>query len=416
MSITSEQIHAWINDHWHLDLTLGEWWGRLADDGYAFPTWPAGLGGLGASGRDALIVSSALSEAGVIGPPTGNGPSMGGPTVIEHGTDVQLDRFVRPMVRGRESWAQLFSEPGAGSDLAGLATRAELDGDEYVVNGQKVWNSFADVSEWGMLLARTNPDVPKHRGITFMMLPMDQPGVEVRPLVQMNGVADFCEVFMTDARVPVANVIGEPGDGWNVARTTLAHERSNAGGGRARGIVTFGGGAKSGNLDQTVGELMERARRRAVDRSRRDEVLLSSKNLLRLAGEVGALDDPVLRDRLMRYHADNQVYTWTGRRARDNARSGRPGPESSTMKLQLALLANASRDLSLALLGAAGMLSGDDAPEHGRYQMAALSSPAASLGGGTNEIQRNIIGERTLGLPREPAVDADLPFRDLRRS
>jgi alkylation response protein AidB-like acyl-CoA dehydrogenase len=410
------EVSAWVEENWRLDLTLSEWWDLLVDAGFAFPTWPVGLGGQGGTAADERTVLTALSAAGVIGPPTGNGPSMGAPTVIAHGTHEQQQRFVAPLARGREAWAQLFSEPGAGSDLASLATSAVLDGDEYVINGQKVWNSFANLSEWGMLLARTDVEVPKHRGITFMMIDMDQPGVEVRPLVQMNGVAEFCEVFLTDARVPVANVIGQPGEGWNVARTTLAYERSNAGSGRARGVVNVGAGAKAGNLDRAVGDLLEEARRRSEDRSRRHEVLLSARTIMELARELGVARDPVVRDRLMRYYIDNQVYTWTGRRSRDNAKSGRPGPEGSTMKLQLALLAHQSRDLSLSLLGAEGMVVGEDAREHGRVQMAALSSFAASLGGGTNEIQRNIIGERTLGLPREPAVDAEVPFRLLRRS
>jgi alkylation response protein AidB-like acyl-CoA dehydrogenase len=320
------------------------------------------------------------------------------------------------MARGREVWAQLFSEPGAGSDLAGLATTAVLDGDEYVVNGQKVWNSFANVSEWGMLLARTDVDVPKHRGITYMMIDLRQPGVEVRPLVQMNGIAEFCEVFLTDARVPLENVIGSPGDGWNVARTTLAYERAGAGSGRVRGVVSVAAGSKGGNLHRTVGEIVDAASLHTGQRSQRNEVLLSAQVLVELAQRLGVASDPVLRQRLARYHANSQVYRWTGQRGRDNAKSGRPGTESSTMKLQLALLANECRDLSLAMLGAGGMLMGDEAVDRGRVQMAALSSPAASLGGGTNEIQRNIIGERTLGLPKEPAVDTDVPFRALRRS
>ncbi len=416
MSITTDEVRAWIAENWDTDLTLGAWWDRLADAGFAFPAWPAGFGGRGATAAEARTISGALSAAGVIGPPAGNGPSMGGPTVLAHGTPDQHERFVAPMARGREAWAQLFSEPGAGSDLASLATRAELDGDEYVITGQKVWNSFADLSEWGMLLARTNPDVPKHRGISFMMLPMDQPGVEVRPLVQMNGIAEFCEVFMTEARVPVANVIGDVGDGWNVARTTLAHERSNAGGGRARGVVSVGAGGKAGNLDRTVGELTELAAHGTDSHAQRNEVLLSARTHIALARELGITADPVVRDRLVQYYVENQVYSWTGLRSRDNAKSGRPGPEGSTMKLQLALLAHRSRDLSLSMLGAHGMLAGDDAHAGGRYHMAALSSFAASMGGGTNEIQRNIIGERTLGLPREPADDRDIPFRELRRS
>jgi alkylation response protein AidB-like acyl-CoA dehydrogenase len=409
-------VQTWIRENWQLELTLAEWWDRLADAGYAFPTWPAGFGGSSASAAEARIVASALASAGVIGPPTGNGPNMGGPTVLAHGTDEQKKRFVEPMARGREVWAQLFSEPGAGSDLAGLSTSAVLDGDEYVVNGQKVWNSFADVSEWGMLLARTDPDVPKHLGITYMMIALDQPGVEVRPLVQMNGIAEFCEVFMTDARVPVENVIGQPGDGWNVARTTLAYERAGAGSGRLRGVVSVSAGSKSGNLGRTVGEILDDASRHTAQRSQRNEVLLSARTLVELAQRLGVERDAVLRQRLARYHANSQVYRWTGQRGRDNAKSGRPGPESSTMKLQLAMLANEARDLSLALLGASGMLMGHDTIDNGRAQMAALSSPAASLGGGTNEIQRNIIGERTLGLPKEPAVDRDVPFRELRRS
>ena len=247
--IDSNDLQQWITSNWSVEMTLAEWWDRLADAGLAFPTWPSGLGGRGASSRDAMAVSSALSAAMVVGPPTGNGPNMGAPTLLAHATPEQQQRFLAPLARGREVWAQLFSEPGAGSDLASLATSAVLDGEEYVINGQKVWNSFADVSKWGMLLARTDLDVPKHRGITFMMIDMEQPGVEVRPLVQMNGVAEFCEVFFSDARVSVSDVIGAPGDGWNVARTTLAFERAGAGSGRASGLVTIGAGAKAGNLD-----------------------------------------------------------------------------------------------------------------------------------------------------------------------
>jgi alkylation response protein AidB-like acyl-CoA dehydrogenase len=341
---------------------------------------------------------------------------MGSPTILEHGTEEQKRRFVTPAVRGQEAWAQLFSEPGAGSDLASLATNAVLDGSEYIVEGQKVWNSFADISGWGMLLARTDWDVPKHKGITFMMIDMDQPGVEVRPLVQMNGTADFCEVFLNEARVPVENVIGEAGDGWRVARTTLAFERSGISSGRARGFLHVQPGQKAGNLERPVGELKEIARRVARDSTRRGEVLLNTRSMIKLAEETGAAKSAAVRDRLMRYYVNSQVYKWTGQRSRDNLKFGRPGPESSTLKVQLAMLAHESRDLSMSILGAQGMLIGEETLDRGRVQMAALSSFAASLGGGTNEIQRNIIGERTLGLPREPVLDSDLAFRDLRRS
>ena len=408
----------WIEANWRPDLTLGDWWDRLFDAGYAFPAWPAGLGGSGAGPAEVRAVSGALASAGVIGPPAGNGPNMGGPTVLAHGTREQQDRFVAPMGRGRHQWCQLFSEPGAGSDLASLATRADRDGDELVITGQKVWNSRANVSEWGMLLARTDPDVPKHRGLTFVMIDMRQPGVEVRPLVQMDGAADFCEVFLTEARAKVADVIGDIGDGWNVARTTLLNERASAAAGRSRGLVTLAAGSIEGKLDRPVGELVEESRQALADPTKRVELLLSARTMLALAKERGVDGEPVARDRLMRYHVHSEVYRLNGQRARDVARAknGQTAPDGSMLKLDLAMLAHESRDLSLGLVGAEGMLAGDSAREHGRVQRAALSSFVPSLGGGTNEIQRNIIGERTLGLPREPGNDNDVAFRDLRRS
>jgi alkylation response protein AidB-like acyl-CoA dehydrogenase len=415
---TAEAVQAWVDATWRVDRTLGDWWDQLFDAGYAYPAWPAGLGGSGAGTADVRAVSAVLAASGVIGPPAGNGPNMGGPTLLTHGTRDQQDRFVAPMGRGRHQWCQLFSEPGAGSDLASLATRAELDGDELVVTGQKVWNSKADVSEWGMLLARTDPDVPKHRGLTFVMLDMRQPGVEVRPLVQMNGGAEFCEVFLTEARAKLGDVIGGLGEGWNVARTTLVNERASAAAGRGRGLVTVAAGGLEGQLDRPVGELIEDSRRAQADPTKRAELLLSARSMIALAREHGVTGDAVLRDRLVRYHVHSEVYRLNGQRARDLARagSGRTGPDGSMMKLDLAMLAHESRDLSLTTIGAEGMLAGDSAREHGRVQRAALSSFVPSLGGGTNEIQRNIIGERTLGLPREPGSDSDVPFRSLRRS
>jgi alkylation response protein AidB-like acyl-CoA dehydrogenase len=407
---------AWIDANWELDLTLAEWWDRLFDSGYAFPIWPVGLGGFGASGAQARAVSTALAAKGVVGPPTGLGPNLGGPTLLAHGTPEQQHRLLEPMARGRTQWCQLFSEPGAGSDLASLATRAERDGDEFVITGQKVWNSKADESDWGMLLARTDLDQPKHRGMTFMLLDMHQPGVEARRLVQMNGAAEFCEVFITEARAKVGDVIGAIDDGWNVARTTLASERAMAAAGRGRGMVTVDAGTAGGNLDRTVAEVIEASKRAMADTTRRVEVLLNWRTMLAVAREFGVTDDPVLRDRLVRYFTHSEVYRFNGQRARDWVKSGKPGPDGSMMKLDLAMMAHEARDLSLAILGAEGMLNGESARDHARVQRAALSAFAPSFGGGTNEIQRNIIGERTLGLPREPGNDNDIAFRDLRRS
>ena len=408
-------VSDWIAATWDDSMLLGDWWGALADAGYAFPTWPAGLGGLGATRREARTIAAALAAAEVIGPPDGNGPNMGVPTLLAHGTVAQQARFVRPVAGGRQAWCQLFSEPGAGSDLAGLGTRAVRDGDEFVITGQKVWSSFAQGSDWGMLLTRTNPDVPKHRGISWMMIEMEQPGIEVRPLVQMNGAAEFCEVFLDEARARATDVIGEVDDGWTVAKSTLAHERSAVTAGRNRPLVTVPAGPLGGNLDRPVGEILAAVRARRARPRRRGEVLLGSRTIIELAQELGLDRDPNVRQELARYHAHSEVYRLTNQRVSDNTKRGRVGPEVSIGKLALALLAHRSRDLSMALLGAEGMLVGPGTYQDGRVQQAALSSHVPSIGGGTNEIQRNIIGERTLGLPREPSVDEDMPFRDLRK-
>lgn len=415
-----ELVAEWLDSNWSLEITLAEWWSRLARAGFSQPTWPTGVGGLGASVAQGRAVMQSLAQRGVIAPPTGNGPAMGGPTVIAHGTPDQRTRFVLPLATGRSAWCQLFSEPGAGSDLASLGTRAERDGDEFVINGQKVWNSAADVSDLGMLLARTDADVPKHRGISFIMIDMNQPGVEVRPLVQMNGASEFCEVFFTDARARVADVIGDLHDGWKVARTTLLFERANAGGSKTRGVVTVTAGPGGGNLDRTTGELLAEARESAAksprDSHRRGEVLLNSRAMIKLARDLGRHEEPIVRQKLMRYFLDSEVYRLNNQRSRDLSRTKQAGPDGSMLKLQLALLAHHSRDLSLDLLGAEGTVAGPDSREGGRYVHTALSSPIPSLGGGTNEIQRNIIGERNLGLPREPSNDSEVPFRELRRS
>jgi alkylation response protein AidB-like acyl-CoA dehydrogenase len=412
----SADVRAWIAEHWNLHLTLREWWQRLADAGLAFPTWPTGFGGRSLRPSSAREILVALGAAGVVGPPTGNAPNMGAPTILAHGTDEQKERFVKPVANGTASWAQLFSEPGAGSDLAGLSTRAERDGDEFVITGQKVWNSSADTSEWGMLLARTNPDVPKHAGITWMMIDMRQPGVEVRPLVQMNGGAEFCEVFLTEARVPVANVIGAIDDGWNVARTTLTFERGSVGQLYPKGLFQARSGVISGQLDKPVGEIIEIARRAAADPNRRFDIMIGSKSMIRLAQEMRRAGDPVVRQKVADYWIRSEVHRLTGLRSRDNSKTGRAGPEGSIMKLSTAMLAHLSRDISLSVLGAEGMLMGKDARDNGRVQRAGISAHAPSLGGGTNEIQRNIIGERVLGLPREPNDDADVPFRLIRHA
>jgi len=417
MTEVSARAHAraWVEESWDLDLTLREWWWRLAEAGWAFPTWPRGYGGQGLNPAEAREVSEVLAGAGTVAPPGGLGQMMGGPVIIEHGTDAQKDRWLLALASGRESWCQLFSEPGAGSDLASLQTRAIRDGDVWIVNGQKVWTSGARTADRGMLVARTDPDSPKHKGVTYFIFDMDQPGVEVRPLKQMDGGATFNEVFFTDAVVPHDQVVGSVNNGWMVAVSTLAYERQGIGGGRSAGGIMAGGpGEKNEVLDRKVGDLIQASQRTQGEQAAM-MAAQSSGALADLARSFGRQDDPVIRQRLMRMRVQSETHRINGARARAAAQAGRmPGPEVSTGKLISSSLGRQARDLSLEIEGPHGMLVGPDAPEDGRYQQMGLRVQSGSIAGGTDEIQRNIIGERVLGLPREPQVDREQPFRDLK--
>jgi len=414
----SDEVREWLARTWDDDLTLRDWWSRLASAGWAFPSWPAGHGGRDLPPAAARDVAQALGEAGAIGPPGGLGQMMGGPVVIEHGTEEQQDNWLLPLASGRESWCQLFSEPGAGSDLASLQTRAVRDGDVWVVNGQKVWTTGARTADRGMLVARTDPDSPKHKGITYFIIDMDQPGVDVRPLKQMDGGATFNEVFFSDAVVPHENIVGSANNGWAVAVSTLAYERQGIGGGGGgggrRGIGAGAPGEKNGMLDRKVGELKQAASRRQGEQAAA-AAAQSFDAIVRLARSHGRTADPIVRQRLAAMRSMSEAHRMSGLRGRAAAQAGRmPGPEVSTGKLVTSSLGRQARDISLAVEGAHGMLMGEDAPERGRFQQMALRIQSGSIAGGTDEIQRNIIGERVLGLPREPQIDRDVPFRELR--
>ncbi|HZP29055.1 MAG TPA: acyl-CoA dehydrogenase family protein [Acidimicrobiia bacterium] len=394
------EVREWLAENWSRDLTVREWWRRLADARLTAPAWPEPYG-RGYPAALARIVTEELARAQVIAPPAGAvALRLAGPTILDHGTPAQQERYLPPMLRGEESWCQLFSEPGAGSDLPSLATRAVRDGDEFVVNGQKVWNSGADVARRGLLLARTSFGVPKRQGISYFVVDMDQPGIVARPLRQMNGQASFCEVFITDARVRVADLLGKLDDGWTVARTTLGHERVNAAERLARGLVFVASGEKAGQLDRRTGDVVDAPR---GPRGRFTGSAVPARHLIELARERGLVTDAVMRQRLAHYYVLTEVHRLTQRRARDAARAGmRPGPEGSISKLVLGDICRASRDLSFAILGADTMLSGADAPYDGELQTVGLGSPGVTIGAGTDEIQRNTIGERILGLPRGP--------------
>ncbi|MDQ0380892.1 acyl-CoA dehydrogenase family protein [Amycolatopsis thermophila] len=360
------------------------------DAGLAWVHYPQGLGGLDAPRELQNVVEAELAEAGA---PDNNprrigiGLGMAAPTILRFGTDEQKKRYLRPLWTGEEVWCQLFSEPGAGSDLAALGTRAVRDGDEWVVTGQKVWTSVAHIARFAILVTRTDPDVPKHQGMTYFICDMTDPGVEVRPLRQLTGEAEFNEVFLSGVRIPDANRLGAVGEGWKVAQTTLMNER-----------VAIGGNAipREGGL---IG---------MVARTWRDRPELRT---------------PELHDRLLKLWVQAEAARLAGQRLRQQLAVGAPGPEGSAMKLAFANLQQALTGLEIELSGEDGLRYDDwtlRRPEKvdmlGRgpgYRY--LRAKGNSIEGGTSEVLRNIISERVLGLPSEPRVDKDVAWKDLPR-
>jgi len=371
-------------------------WGAQFDAGLAWVHFPEGRGGLGLDPDLQDHVDERLVAAGVPSNLARNmmGVGMAGPTLVAFGTDDQQVQLLRRIFTCEDIWCQMFSEPGAGSDVAGLSTRAVRDGDEWVVNGQKVWTTLAHVASKGLLLTRTDPEVPKHHGLTYFWIDMHAPGVEVRPLRQLTGEAEFNEVYFTDLRVPDAQRIGDVGDGWRVAITTLMNERTMLG--------------RLANPSRSGGPIRHALR---LWRARADK-------------------DPVLRDRLMQVWVEDEVLRLTMMRAEATRQAGTPGPESSIGKLAVSPHHQRLFGLCVALLGPEGMLIsdyemtrpttvsesvlGDD--EASDIAKAFLTAAGATIGGGTTEIAKNIVGERVLGLPKEPAVDRDLPWSQIPRS
>ncbi len=403
------ELRAWLQESWDPELSLVEWRSRLADSGWACPTWPRDWCGRDLPAALAPVVTEELVSAGAVGPPDGVGMHLAAPTILEHGSDDIKRRLIRPTVTGELSWCQLFSEPGAGSYLAGLTTRAELDGDQWVVTGQKVWNTSAHHADVGLLLARTDWDAPKHRGITYFAIPMHQPGIEVRPLRQMNGHASFNEVFLDGAVVGIGDVIGEVGGGWRGALTTLAHERRLAPmhAGPSRGEVQ-GRAAREAAVEQAVAA---EPYKWYPQRAGRADLVVER------AVATGRVSDPVVRQEIARVLSMARVAQWTARRAAAARALGRPpGPEGSLGKLASSNIARASARTHALIAGASGMLTGADDPLGGTIAEIFVSVPAVSIAGGTDEIQHNILGERILGLPREPDAARDLPFREVPRN
>ncbi|HEY4027880.1 MAG TPA: acyl-CoA dehydrogenase family protein [Candidatus Dormibacteraeota bacterium] len=369
-----EPAHRW-------DLTSARaFQARLHDAGLAGISWPAAYGGQGLTAADERAFDE---EARDFELPYGFfaiGLGMCGPTLLDLGSEQLKQRYIRPLLRGEEIWCQLFSEPGAGSDVAGLQTRAVPDGDGWVVTGQKVWTSRAEDADRGAVIARTNPDVPKHDGITMLVVDMHARGVTVRPLRDMTGGATFNEVFFDEVRVPAGHVVGEVDSGWAAAVRMLMHER-----------VSIGGRTRGRTSATAFDSLVEAVRARGLDR------------------------DAVVRQRLAELYVRERLVHLFGSRLAQEAKAGRnPGSRGSVGKLAGAQLAHFSAGVAAELLG--GDAIAWDRADHdaGRWAGALLSAPAGAIAGGTNEIQRNIIGDRVLGLPREPHVDRDVPFRELR--
>ena len=424
-----EEVTEWLKENWDPDLTVAEWWERLGLSGWAAPGLPENAYGKGLNRNDAVAVQSAIASFGALGAPGGLGLLLAAPTIATHGTQEQIDLYVREIVTGQKAWCQLFSEPGAGSDLAGLQTRAIKDGDEWVVTGQKVWTSGGQIADLGMLIARTDPDVPKHQGITYFALDMHQKGVEIRPLVEMTGHAMFNEVFMEEAVAPDSSMIGGLNNGWAVANTTLMNERAGlgSGGGHAAASAATPGTVVN-DLVKRAGDFVAAPGAAPKRRGGGGGGMFggSYKLLVELAKGNGKISDPTMRQDLMRLHTLNELGRMNSLRAKAAKAIGQDVPGLPNIsKLSMSEIVRQQRDIGLRIVGAQGMLHAykpedqqalNDAtgnPFSAMVTGMALFAQAPPIYGGTDQVQRNIIGERVLGLPKEANNDKTAAFKDL---
>jgi len=369
-------LRAWLADH---PAPTGR---QLAEAGYVAPHWPPPWG-LDADPVHQLVIDDELRRAGVRRPMNPIGIGWAGPTIVHAGTEEQKQRYLMPLLAGEELWCQLFSEPGAGSDLANLGTRATRDGDEYIVNGSKIWTSLAQFSKYGILIARTDPDVPKHAGVSYFICPMDSPGIEVRPIVEMTGGATFNEVFLDDVRIPAQNLVGSENRGWELAKVTLGNER----------VSLSSGGALWGNGPD-------------------------ADDLLDLVRSRGGVSDPLLRQRLARLYVEAELLRLIRLRTVTARIKGEPpGPEASIRKILADEHGQHIMELAKDLAGAEGMLNdrGPLGTEPAMWSHGFLFAPALTIGGGTGVVQRNIIAERVLGLPHDIDVETGLTWAEARR-
>lgn len=375
------EVRGWLAENWEPGLDRAQWANRVFDAGWSAPSWEPQWGGRGLTDAQSRAVAEEFAAAGARG--TGQDRSdLLACTIHDLGTDEQKQRLIPPSVRNETRWCLLYSEPGAGSDLAGLRTRAERDGDDWVVNGQKVWTSFAKAADYGLLIARTDPNVPKHKGISFFIFPMRQPGVEVRPIHQITGESEFNEVFITDARVPNANLVGEPGGGWSVLQLALAYER------------------------RLMGDL---ARTSKATRGLKPD----AESLIGMARSAGRLSDSFIRQEIARVEGYAAVNRWNTRRAKATTDRAETATLLALGKIAMSRILHETARVQTGIVGPESMLAGPDNPVGDAVTFRTLNAYFTSIGGGTDQIQRNIVGERVLGLPKEPEPYRDTAFRDL---
>jgi len=388
-------VRRWLADHWEPGRPRREWLETVVDSGYAVPTWPEAWHGLGLDAAHGRVVADEFRRVRAPGARQ-DVHNLWANTLLAYGTDALKARLIRPLLVDAVPMCLLYSEPGAGSDLAGVRTRADRDGDEFVVTGQKVWTSGAAEAEYGMLVARTDWDVPKHRGLSFFFFPMRQPGVEVRPIRQITGESHFNEVFLDGARVPAANLLGGLGDGWKVLQTALAYERS------------------------VMGDVARGPRRRKDAKFASPEAgppgAGAEVDLAALARRLGRAGDPVVRQAIVRVLSLRKVNAWNAARAKAQLKQGESSPVLSLGKLAMSRILHEGAHVQRLIVGPAALLDGLENPDGDAANFLSLNAYFTSIGGGTDQIQRNIIGERVLGLPKEPEPDRDLPFRDVASS
>jgi alkylation response protein AidB-like acyl-CoA dehydrogenase len=435
------ELRSWLQQNWDPDLTVGEWWERLGLAGWSAPGLPTNAYGQDIPRTDAVAVANEIAAFGALGAPAGLGLLLAAPTIAAHGTQEQIDQYVREIVTGQKAWCQLFSEPQAGSDLAGLQTKATKDGDEWIINGQKVWTSGGQYADLGMLLARTDADVPKHRGISYFAFEMLQDGVDVRPLKEMTGHALFNEVFITDARVADAALIGGLNHGWAAANTTLMNERAGlgSGGGNAAGGGLAQPGTVMGALPKRVGDFVQTPTNGTAGKPGKSEksgrrsgggALTAMRGgaglLIGLAQKNKVNTDAGIRQDLARLYTLGELGRLNGLRMKAVKEQGGDIPGMPNVsKLSMSMIVRLTRDLGLQIAGPSGMLhaySADDKtllaqatgdPFAGGVTEMALFAQAPPIYGGTDQVQKNIIGERVLGLPKEPNNDRVTPFSEL---